>query len=146
MRLSCSKEISALLKSFNTNRKNMAEQSSKNRAEVNTTMTNSITSFIKEASQDRLNANAAFFGIVASKKNDMPRLAIQLITEPLVEKQEVVLIPSEIQESVQSEQPEPTLSFTPPDDLVKLEIFSEPNLKGAETKRTRRKHSYPSES
>jgi hypothetical protein len=55
-----------------------------------------------------------------------------------VEKQESVPIQPEAQSS---EQPEQVLSFSPPENLEKMETFSEPDTKDSETKRHRRKHS-----
>jgi hypothetical protein len=60
------------------------------------------------------------------------------MNEPLVEKQESVAIQPEVQSS---EQPEQVLSFSPPENLEKMETFSEPDTKDSETKRHRRKHS-----
>jgi hypothetical protein len=44
-----------------------------------------------------------------------------------------------VEDSVQSEQPEHVSSFSPPEDLAKLETFSEPDTKGSETRRSRRR-------
>jgi hypothetical protein len=57
-----------------------------------------------------------------------------------VEKQETAPIPPVVEDSGQSEQPEQASSFSPPEDLTKMETFSGTEAKN-ETKKPRRKHS-----
>jgi hypothetical protein len=132
-----SKDTVGLLTGFNADRKSMAERSAKNRTDFIAAMTNSVATFIKDATQDRVGAHAAFFDVATSKKkNDIPRIAIQLINELLVENNESE---SDWSEGQSNEQPEQVLSFSLPEDLAKLETFSEPETK-TETRKSRRRH------